>query len=174
MLGLFIIYSLYRKNIMKGGEISKPGSFEGKYEKENPTPGNSYHYITVTIRNNPQLEWGYMWRIKSGFEWFINKGLFPTGRNYPYKNMEGFGNQIKILKDKNNEFVIGLISSEGDKFIRVGDIENQSKDNVSLKDMDNYSVKDLENIIEEKNLKKKMNTSVRVHSEFTNYELFIK
>ena len=45
----------------------------------------------------------------------------PTGKNYPYKNKDWAGKQINIKKNKNNE-VIGLTSSEGEYFNRVGNL----------------------------------------------------
>ena len=172
MLGLFIIYSLYRKNIMKGGENNNivPGDLEGKYERLNPTPGNSYHFITFT-RN--LKEGGFTWTLKSNFGWFVNKNLIPTGINYPYKNTNSGGKKINIKMNKNNE-VIGLTSSEGEYFNRVGNLKNTSNEIDSLK---KYSIEKLEEVLKIKKkefkIKNELNNLPKIHSRISNYELYV-
>ena len=116
---LFIIYLACKKNIIKGGKNIKivPGDIEGKYERVNPTPGNSYHYITFSRKGK-----GFVWTLKSNFGWYVDENLIPTGDNYAYKNKDWAGKKINIKMNKNKE-VIGLTSSEGEYFNRVGDLK---------------------------------------------------
>ena len=167
IFGLFIIYFLCKNNVMKGGEKVKivPGDIEGKYERINPTPGNSYHYITFSRKGK-----GFVWTLKSNFGWYVDENLIPTGDNYAYKNRKSAGKKINIKKNENNE-VIGLTSSEGEYFNRVGDLEIYVK---KIEELKKYSEKELETALQNKKIKKKLNDMPRIHSEMTNYKLYLE
>ena len=137
IFGLFIIYFLCKNNVMKGGKKANiiPGDIEGKYERINPTPGNSYHYITFSRKGK-----GFVWTLKSNFGWYVDENLIPVGDNYAYKNADWAGKKINIKKNENNE-VIGLTSSEGEYFNRVGDLKNSAE---KMKELKKYSEKELE------------------------------
>ena len=164
---LFIIYLACKKNIIKGGENIKivPGDIEGKYERVNPTPGNSYHYITFSRKGK-----GFVWTLKSNFGWYVDENLIPTGDNYVYKNKDWAGKKINIKMNENKE-VIGLTSSEGEYFNRVGDLKNSVK---KMEELKKYSVLELEKALDIKKIQNKLNNMPKIHSKMTNYELYLQ
>ena len=194
IFGLFIIYFLYKKNIIKGGEYKgiKPGTIDGRYELASG-PIETTDYAQVLIGNDwagPNKRGaGYIWKNPAGQKWFIDKGLMPkTG--YP-KGMPIV--PIKIIRNDSNQ-IIGIINSDGRKFNRFGDllkpsvndlptdklISNVNKKKVEvninnkMNKFNNYSMVELEEALKIKKKQNELNNMPQVHSTLSNYELYLK